>query len=91
MFFDRKPASENPWTKTLWIYNFRTNEHFTLKTKALKRTDLDDFVACYNTDNRHQRKESERFKSFAYEGLLKRDKVSPYIIACEHRHRRWRQ
>ena len=47
LFFDRKPASETPWTKKLWIYDFRTNEHFTLKTNPLKREDLDDFVACY--------------------------------------------
>ena len=76
LFFDRKPASETPWTKTLWIYDFRTNEHFTLKTNPLKRADLDDFVACYNPENRHERKESERFKCFAYDDLLKRDKVS---------------
>jgi type I restriction enzyme M protein len=60
----------------MWIYDFRTNEHFTLKTNPLKRADLDDFVSCYNAENRHARKESERFKQFAYEDLLKRDKVS---------------
>lgn len=76
LFFDRKPASEEAWTKTLWIYDFRTNQHFTLKTNSLKRSDLDDFVACYNSENRHERKETERFKFFTYEGLLKRDKVS---------------
>ena len=37
LFFDRKPASETPWTKTLWIYDLRTNKHFTLKTNPLKR------------------------------------------------------
>jgi hypothetical protein len=42
----------------------------------LKRSDLDDFVACYNPNNRHERKESERFKSFTYEELLKRDKLN---------------
>ena len=42
----------------------------------LKRPDLDDFVACYNSKNRHERKESERFKSFTYEVLTKRDKSS---------------
>ncbi len=41
-----------------------------------KRTDLDDFVACYNPTNRHERKDAERFKSFTYEELLKRDKVN---------------
>jgi type I restriction enzyme M protein len=76
LFFDRKPASENPWTKTLWIYDFRTNEHFTLKTNPLKRADLDDFVACYNPENRHARKITDRFKSFSYDELVKRDKVN---------------
>jgi type I restriction enzyme M protein len=76
LFFDRKPASETPWTKTLWIYDLRTNHHFTLKENPLKRADLDDFVRCFNPKNRHKRKESERFKSFAYDELLKRDKVN---------------
>lgn len=76
LFFDRKPASEKPWTKTLWIYDLRINKHFTLKENPLKRSDLDDFVACFNPKNRHKRKESERFKSFGYDDLLKRDKVN---------------
>jgi type I restriction enzyme M protein len=76
LFFDRKPASETPWTKTLWIYDFRTNRHFTPKTNPLKRKTLDDFVSYYNAGNRHERKETDRFMPFAYEDLLKRDKVS---------------
>lgn len=76
LFFDRKPASENPWTKTLWFYDFRTNQHFTLKTNPLKRSDLDDFVSCFNTKNRFERKETERFRPFEYGELLKRDKVN---------------
>jgi type I restriction enzyme M protein len=47
LFFDRKPAQEEPWTQKLWIYDLRTNLHFTLKENTLKRTDLDDFVTCY--------------------------------------------
>ena len=76
LFFDRKPAQEKPWTQKLWIYDLRTNLHFTLKENTLKRSDLDDFVACYNPKNRHQRKKSERFKSFTYDELTKRDKVN---------------
>ena len=76
LFFDRKPAQEKPWTQKLWIYDLRTNLHFTLKENTLKRSDLDDFVACYHTKNRHDRKESERFKAFTYEELAKRDKVN---------------
>jgi type I restriction enzyme M protein len=55
LFFDRKPASESPWTKQLWIYDLRTNQNFTLKTRQLIRKDLDEFVACYNPANRHDR------------------------------------
>jgi type I restriction enzyme M protein len=76
LFFDRKPAQEKPWTQKLWIYDLRTNLHFTLKENTLKRGDLDDFVASYNPKNRRERKESERFKSFTYEELIKRDKVN---------------
>ncbi|HNX52230.1 MAG TPA: class I SAM-dependent DNA methyltransferase [Pontiellaceae bacterium] len=94
LFFDRKPAQEKPWTSKLWIYDLRTNLHFTLKENTLKRSDLDDFVNCYfgrdaspqasaagsasqpYLENRHQRKESERFKAFTYEELTKRDKVN---------------
>src|SRR5207245_5642896 len=47
LFFDRKPAQEKPWTHKLWIYDLRSNKHFTLKENTLKRADLDDFVNCY--------------------------------------------
>jgi type I restriction enzyme M protein len=76
LFFDRKPAAEKPWTSKLWIYDLRTNKHFTLKENPLKREDLDDFVVCYNPKNRHERKPSDRFRSFTYEELTKRDKLN---------------
>jgi type I restriction enzyme M protein len=83
LFFDRKPAAETPWTKKLWIYDLRTNQHFTLKTNPLKREDLDEFVALYKHENRHARKATftekkpeGRWRSYTYEELLARDKVS---------------
>jgi len=76
LFFDRKPASPTPWTARLWVYDLRTNRDFTLKTKPLVRADLDDFVACYHPENRHVRRETERFHSYTYEELLRRDKLS---------------
>jgi type I restriction enzyme M protein len=83
LFFDRKAASETPWTKQLWIYDLRTNKHFTLKTNPLKRSDLDEFVACYHPANRHDRTAiwSEatpegRWRSYPYEELVQRDKCS---------------
>ena len=76
LFFDRKPASENPWTEKLWIYDLRTNKHFTLKQNPLQLEDLQDFIQCYNPENRHARKETERFKSYTYDELMQRDKVN---------------
>ena len=76
LFFDRKPGSDSPWTKDLWIYDLRTNRHFTLKSAPLRRADLDDFVACYKPGANHTRVETERFHRFAYSDLIARDKVS---------------
>jgi type I restriction enzyme M protein len=83
LFFDRKPASETPWTKKLWIYDLRTNIHFTLKTNPLKRKDLDEFVKCYNPKNRNKRKPTGtdkkpdgRWRAYDYEELVNRDKAS---------------
>ncbi|RKY58017.1 MAG: SAM-dependent DNA methyltransferase, partial [Candidatus Neomarinimicrobiota bacterium] len=76
IFFDRKPASEKVWTEKLWIYDLRTNKHFTLKTNPLTYNDLEDFIKCYHPENRHDRQESERFRAFTYDELIQRDKVS---------------
>lgn len=76
LFFDRKPASEKPRTEKLWIYDFRTNKHFTLKESPLRFEDLQDFIKCYNPKNRHKREETERFKVFSYDELMQRDKIS---------------
>ena len=76
LFFDRKPASEKNWTEKLWIYDLRTNKNFTLKTSPLRYEHLEDFIRCYNPENRFERKKSERFKAFTYDELTKRDKLS---------------
>jgi len=83
IFFDRKPASETPWTKTVWFYDLRTNKHFTLKQNRMTRADLDEFVACYNPENRHERKETwskenpdGRWRAYTYDKITARDKAS---------------
>jgi type I restriction enzyme M protein len=76
LFFAKKLPGGEPWTKTLWIYDFRTNQRFTLKQNPLQRADLDDFVACYRAGSRGARAESERFRPFAYEELVKRDRLN---------------
>lgn len=76
LFFDKKPASETSWTKNLWIYDLRTNMHFTLKKHPLKYEDLEDFIECYNSSNINKREESERFRVFTYEEIIKNDDTS---------------
>ena len=80
LFFNRKPASEMASTNKLWVYDLRTNIHFTLKQNPLRYEHLEDFVLAYNPENRHQRVESERFRPFSYDELLQRDKVSLDLI-----------
>ncbi len=83
IFFDKKPASETPWTKKLWIYDLRTNLHFTLKTNPLQRKDLDEFVALYNPANRFERTPTwseatpdGRWRAYTYDEIIARDKAS---------------
>ncbi|MBW8485962.1 class I SAM-dependent DNA methyltransferase [Actinomadura parmotrematis] len=78
LFFDKKPARpEAPWTSKLWVYDFRTGQHFTLKQNRLTREHLQDFVDSYRPgEPRESRQESERFKPFSYDELMARDKVN---------------
>jgi type I restriction enzyme M protein len=76
LFFDRKPAAADPWTKAVWVYDLRTNMHFTLKTKPLRESDLDGFVAAYSPADRSARVESERFRRFSYDEVIARDKAN---------------
>jgi type I restriction enzyme M protein len=76
LFFDKKPGREQPWTEKVWIYDLRTNQHFTLKTNPMRQEDLQDFIHCYNPSNRHDRQETERFKAFTFDEIMARDKLS---------------
>jgi type I restriction enzyme M protein len=77
LFFDKKPASELPWTLKLWVYDLRTNQRFTLKQNPLSHSHLKDFLTCYAPDKpREERTETERFKAFSYAELVARDKTN---------------
>ena len=80
LFFDKKPPEPDgsPATKRLWVYDFRTRQHFTMKQNPLRREHLDDFVKCYRPGEPHvNRLESERFRSYSYDELIARDKSQP--------------
>ena len=83
LFFDKKEASKEAQTKKIWIYDLRTNKHFTLKTNPLSKKDLDDFIKCYNPEDRHDRKETwseknpdGRWRCYDYDEISKRDKTN---------------
>jgi type I restriction enzyme M protein len=84
LFFDNRAASKEPWTKEVWYYDYRTNIHHTLKKKPLRFEDLQDFIACYNPLNRHERKETwneqsnpeGRWRKFSFAQITTRDKTS---------------
>jgi len=84
LFFDNRAASPEPWTKEVWYYDYRTNIHHTLKKKTMQFEDLQDFITCYNPENRHVRKETwnaesnpeGRWRKFTYDELITRDKTS---------------
>ncbi len=40
------------------------------------RADLDDFIACYRSGRRHERRETERFRKYPLTALLARDKLN---------------
>ncbi|GHS85492.1 SAM-dependent DNA methyltransferase [Synergistales bacterium] len=83
IFFDNCVAAPAHQTKEVWIYDYRTNVKHTLKKNPLRESDLDDFVTCFNPDNRHRRTETYsaensdgRWRRFSYDEIIARDKTS---------------
>ena len=71
-------------TKEVWYFDYRTGIKHTLATNPLQRHHLDEFVACYNTDDITNRAETYnadtnpngRWRRYNVEELLQRDKTS---------------
>lgn len=83
IFFDKRPASPERQTKEVWFYDLRTNMHFTLKQHPMTDGDLEEFIRCYNPENRYDRRETwsedspdGRWRRFTAEEILHRDKTS---------------
>ncbi len=67
----------------LWVYDFRTNIHFTLKQNPMQYSDLLDFITCYHPKNRYKRTQTwseenpdGRWRKFDVSDILARDKTS---------------
>jgi type I restriction enzyme M protein len=83
LFFDRKPGRERPWTERVWFYDYRTNVHHTLKQNPIAKEDLQEFIACFNPANRHERTATwsdgngdGRWRAYELDDILARDKVN---------------
>lgn len=84
IFFDNKPASKDAITKEVWIYDYRTNVHHTLKKKPMRYGHLEAFIECYNPVSRNQRTETwgeqgnseGRWRKYTYDEIMARDKTS---------------
>lgn len=71
IFFDAEPSPASK--RRLWVYDFRAGNRFSLKTRPLRRADLDDFVGSYRAGEVHRRSasdETSRWRSFRHEDLL---------------------
>ena len=83
LFFDGRPGRAEPWTEAVWIYDYRTNIHHTLKRNPLRDQDLQEFIQCYKPGERHKREETwsednpnGRWRRYTLDDILQRDKTS---------------
>lgn len=84
LFFDNRPAQEKAVTQEVWVYDYRTNVHHTLKKKPMQLADLQDFITCYCPEDRSKRAETYhaennpdgRWRKFSIDEINKREKTS---------------
>lgn len=83
IFFDNKPAAKTAWTKKLWVYDYRTNVHKTLKQNRLNKGDFEEFIALYKPNDIKKRKATwdeetgeGRWRSYSYDEVIARDKTN---------------
>lgn len=71
-------------TQDVWFFDYRTDIKHTLATNPMQRQHLDEFVECYQADNRANRKETYdavnnpngRWRKYSVNEILQRDKTS---------------
>ena len=71
-------------TTDVWYYDYRTGIKHTLATKPLQRSNLDEFVQCYHSEDISKREEhfaaqtnpNGRWRKFAAESLLQSDNIN---------------
>jgi type I restriction enzyme M protein len=84
LFFEKGTNDKSLKTKEVWYYDYRTNIRHTPKKNPLKYEHLEEFVKCFEPENRAHRKETfqakenpeGRWRKYAYEELIARDKTN---------------
>ena len=83
LFFNRPTQGEEIFDRKLWVFDLRTNKHFTLVGNRIERDDLDEFVLCFNAESRKGREATwsperpeGRWRAYDYRELLHREKCS---------------
>jgi len=77
LFFDLPLRRGAIGPSTLWVYDLREGNRFSLKTKPLQRSDLEEFVRCYRPGDRGARvaaipedSRSRHWRPFGTSGIL---------------------
>lgn len=77
IFCEKRAVAEQAQTQALWVYDLRTNQHFTPKSNPLTLAHLQDFIQCYGAPGqRAQRQETEQFHCYELAHFLARGKVN---------------
>jgi type I restriction enzyme M protein len=83
LFFDKINNNKTPKTKSIWFYDYRTNIRHSLKKNPLRIDDLHEFINCYCSQDKSQRKETwsktnenGRWKEISYDQLIAREKTN---------------
>lgn len=93
LFFDNRPVQTDDVTQEVWIYDYRTNVHHTLKKKPLQLSDLQDFIDCYCPEDRSKRQQTYhaehnpegRWRKFSLKEITEREKTSLDIFWLKDR------
>lgn len=87
VFLEKKKTKNGPTTKEIWIYDYRTNVHHTLKKRPLQYEHLQAFIECYKAKDRNKTKETwnektkkGRWRKYSYAEIISRDKINFDII-----------
>lgn len=83
LFFEKRKQTKTHATKEVWYYDYRTNVRHTPKKNPLRFEHLEEFIQCFQSDDKKKRKETwstenedGRWRKYSYKELIARDKTN---------------